>query len=176
MYNEDEKKAIEIGLNVRDSITAKNHGIAEAYKLADVAQTSAMMMAEWKNEKFAEFLFSVQVQSNPVIVATMIQEKIEELWSSKNECSNDKETKEEKMKNNVNEEMSRKFCCFGCENYDCYTEKRKCNKFIALEKMAEWKDRQFELAMHVLMIRLDAIDRNADNIQFVEELKSIFNS
>ncbi len=72
--------------------------------------------------------------------------------------------------------MSRKFCCFGCENYACYTEKRKCHKFIALERMAEWKDKQFELVMKVLRIRLDATDRTADNLQFIEELRSVFNS
>lgn len=47
--------------------------------IMNVADVACMEMAKWKDAQFKEFLFGVTLQSNAVIIARMIQDKIKEL-------------------------------------------------------------------------------------------------
>jgi len=75
----DDYRAVGIGLELRDALVSEGVERDVAEMFSNVAQQSAMKMAEWKNEQFKLFLVSVTVQSNPVIIGDMLNKKIEEL-------------------------------------------------------------------------------------------------
>lgn len=77
----DSFKAVGIGLELRDNLIAEGVKADFAEFCSQVAQQSAMKMAEWKNKQFAMFIFSVSVQSNPVIIGRMLNEKFDELYT-----------------------------------------------------------------------------------------------
>ena len=78
------------------------------------------------------------------------------------------------MSKKINDEMSRKIACFGCEDYKCYTTNGTCGKKYCAVKMAEYKDEQFEKVMKTLKTHLDADNSNNDNEGFCNVLRDIF--